>query len=246
MTPSIDRRRYTIEPQPAAPELYLLRDHATGAAVRLWVGHGNNAVEASLPGPRGEPVTAILAPEHLEAVREQPSWWGIPLLFPWPGRIPGGVYEFDGRRFQLPDLDAGGNASHGFARHRPWRVERTTATDDHAAVTSSFSSAEHPQTLQGYPFPYRVTASYRLDARGLSLHVTVRNEGSAPMPFGFGAHPYFRVPIAARSRREACLVTVPAARRWDLPRLAALGSPGGPGHLSRAEVTAPVAGADDL
>ncbi|HEX2185070.1 MAG TPA: hypothetical protein VHN78_06150, partial [Chloroflexota bacterium] len=88
MTPSTGRRRYTIEPQPAAPELYLLRDHASGAAVRLWVGHGNNAVEASLPGPRGGPVPAILAPEHLDAVREQPSWWGIPLLFPWPGRIP--------------------------------------------------------------------------------------------------------------------------------------------------------------
>jgi aldose 1-epimerase len=63
------------------------------------------------------------------------------------------------------------------------------------------------------------------------------------MPFGFGPHPYFRVPIGGDTPRAELLVTVPAARRWNLPRVGALGADE---RLTWTDVTEPVAGELDL
>ncbi len=135
-----------------------------------------------------------------------------------------------------------GNAGHGFVKTSLSR-RRQQATDAHALLQCTISSDDHPETLEGYPFPYRLTATYRLDARGLTLDVAVQNTGEGPLPFGFGAHPYFRIPIAPGGRREDCRVTVPAARRWNLGRIGALTLDA---PLTRDDVTEPVGDAEDL
>ena len=176
-------------------------------------------------------------------MRQQPSWWGIPLLFPWPGRIPRGEYEFAGQRHHLPVSGPEGNAMHGFAKDRPWRVEAAGGTDSHAYLRCAFTSADHPDTLRGYPFPYRLETVYQLTQGELTLRAAVANTGDTPMPFGFGAHPYFRVPLAPGGDRAACLVQVPADRRWNLARLGTL-PPGE--RLTWEDVTGPVDGQFDL
>ncbi|MGH2368860.1 MAG: aldose 1-epimerase [Chloroflexota bacterium] len=236
--------RYTVGIEAHSGErLYVLRDSQSGAYARIWPAFGNNCLAATLVTASGRTVDAILEPSDLDQVRQQPSWWGIPLLFPWPGRIPRGAYEFQGQRYQLPVMDMNGNAGHGFVKNRPWRVEDTEGRDDCASLHCSFSSADHPETLDGYPFPYRVVTTYRLDEGGLLLHTLVSNEGDGPMPFGFGPHPYFRIPIGGDTKREECLVTVPAARRWNLRRVGALAPDE---RLTWADVTEPVAGTHDL
>jgi aldose 1-epimerase len=233
--------------------LYVLRDAATGASATIWPAFGNNCLAARLPGGDGRLTDLVLEPESLEEVRRQPSWWGVPLLFPWPGRIPGGEYEFGGQRYRLPAVDASGNAIHGFAKDRPWRVEAVSGEEDAAVLGCAIDSADHPETLEGYPFPYRCSVSYRLNPSGLSMRAEVRNVGTGPMPFGFGAHPYFRVPLAPDGERAVCLVTVPAARRWNLaelgrirPETAASLPHAGGAPISYADVTEPVAGDHDL
>jgi aldose 1-epimerase len=206
--------------------LYLLRDTHTGAEARIWPAFGNNCLSARLPAPRGGLVDIVLAPESLRQVREQPSWWGVPLLFPWPGRIPGGRYTYGDQEYQLPVLDMGGNAGHGFVKNRPWKVEVFEAWDSAAFLRCSFSPADHPETLEGFPFPYSLAATYRLDNDGLHLIVEVANTGEGPLPFGFGAHPYFRLPLGESGSPQECRIHVPAARRWNLGRLGALGDGG--------------------
>ena len=139
--------------------VYVLRDGHTGASARVWPGFGNNCLSAALPAPGGRLVDLLLAPGDLDALRAQPSWWGIPLLFPWPGRIPRGEYVFQGQRYQLPTLDMNGNAGHGFAKTRPWKVERFEAWESAAFLRCSLSSADHAETLEGYPFPYYLAAT---------------------------------------------------------------------------------------
>ncbi len=158
----------------------------------------------------------LLAPDSMDALRLHPSGSGIPLLFPSPGRIPKGEYEFQGRALVMGGVDIHGHVLHGFAMQRAWRVVETKADDQSASVLSVFSSDDHPDTLVGYPFPYRVEAAYRLDATGLRLDTTVTNTGSGPMPFGYGVHPYFRIPFTDAGRRENCRVFIPAASRWNM------------------------------
>ena len=75
--------------------LVALTDTATGATAHVWTEVGFNLLEAPLPveTPAGHRlVDAIMGPPTLDDLRVQPTWWGTPLLWPFPGRVPGGAY----------------------------------------------------------------------------------------------------------------------------------------------------------
>jgi aldose 1-epimerase len=171
-------------------------------------------------------VTAIQAPPALDEIRHRPSWWGIPLLFPFPGTIPQGEYEFEGRKLRLgrpeqPIVSEGKEFPgarrdyHGFVMNLPWEVHETAATDEAAVVTSALDSRSHPEAHEGFPFPYRVEATYTLDANGLRLDFAAVNVGDGRLPFGFGAHPFFKLPLGLGGSAQDCLLRVPAAARWN-------------------------------
>ena len=52
----------------------------------------------------------------------KPPHSGIPLMFPFAGRIRGTSFRFEGQRYELEAGDGLGNAIHGFVMTRPWRV----------------------------------------------------------------------------------------------------------------------------
>ena len=213
-------------------EIVLLRDGETGGEAQLWPACGNNCFSLTLPRPAaaGRPdglVTVIQAPPSLQEIQRRPSWWGIPLLFPFPGSMPGGEYEFDGRQYRLgrpdqPVLPEGKDwvtpgsrrDYHGFVMDLPWVVEETAGDDREAAVRCSLDSRGHPDMHEGFPFPYRVEAAYALSAEGLRLDFLVRNVGDGRLPFGFGAHPFFKLPVGPAGSPGECLLHVPAAARW--------------------------------
>ncbi|HEV2122591.1 MAG TPA: aldose 1-epimerase [Chloroflexota bacterium] len=214
-------------------DLIVLRDAANGALAQIWPGWGNNCFALDLSAPNGRLVPVIQAPPSLDEIRQKSSWWGIPLLFPFPGRIPNGEYEFRGTRYRLgrpeqPVLPEGKvqpgarRDFHGFVMDLPWKVRETEANDEAASVRSSFLSDDHPEAHVGFPFPYRVEATYRLDAQGLSLRFQVVNIGPGDLPFAFGAHPFFRLPLGDNGSPGECLVHIPGNRRWDGRRVAAV------------------------
>ena len=102
------------------------------------------------------------------------------LLSPWPNRVDGGRYSFDGAEYHLALSEpARGNAIHGLTRWAPW----TRTGHDRGEVT--LRSVPHGQ--QGYPFAVQVDVTYRLDAEtGLHVSVTATNKGSRPAPWGTG------------------------------------------------------------
>ena len=105
-------------------------------------------------------------------------------LVPWPNRLRGGRYAFDGATLQLPLTEpALGNAIHGLARWARW----TPVRHEPSLVTLRIDLV--PQT--GWPFEVRVEVSYALDAeQGLRVTTLARNLGLARAPFGAGFHPY--------------------------------------------------------
>jgi aldose 1-epimerase len=209
--------RYAVDTQAQDGEtLYVLTDTETGAWARVWPGFGNNCLGAQVPGRRSALVDLLHDTGDLAKVREQPSWYGMPLLFPWTSDISGLRYTFRGRSYELDS--PGVVTRHGFVKTLAWHVAKTQAGDQAAEMVCAISSDDYPETLNGYPFPYRLETVHRLSGRGLDLQVTVRNVGDGELPFGFGAHPYFKLPLGDEGDADACIAHVPASSRWQAPR----------------------------
>jgi len=140
---------------------------------------------------------------------------GIPLLFPYPGRMRGKTFDWQGRGYPLEGDDGLGNAIHGFVLDRPWRVVEQTAT----RVVGQFQAAvDAPELLHAWPADFRITATYELAGRTLLSRFHIENPGDRPLPFGFGVHPYFRVPLSG-SAADECRVVLPFSRRWELENM---------------------------
>src|SRR5438477_5007922 len=98
-------------------QIVTLRDHASGASAEILVSQGFNCFRFTA-APRGEPIEIIYAPANFSTGQERPSRGGIPLLFPFPGRIRGTLFEWEGKQYALEPGDAFGNAIHGFVLSR--------------------------------------------------------------------------------------------------------------------------------
>lgn len=192
----------------------VLRDAEAGTQARVLPEVGANCAEFRVPGQDGRPLDVLYAPESPAQLRAAPARHGLPLLFPFPNRIRGGHYTFQGMGYQLP---AGhhGNAIHGLVIDQPFRVEAREARPGGAYLRCAIAKADLPNTA-GYPFPFRFTAEYALAGRTLTLTATATNTGEGDMPMGFGIHPYFRAPLTANGRREDCRIAVPVRERWEL------------------------------
>ncbi len=188
--------------------------HPSGATARVTVGFGFNCFDWRVPGPRGDVQLLWQHPEFADG-NQRPSGSGIPLLFPFPGRIPQGKFTWQDKDYQLPLRDGRGNAIHGFVHERPWRVLHQTAT----TLRGEFqASLDGPDIRNLWPADFRIEARYTLDVRSLTLDITVYNPDQKPLPCGFGAHPYFRLPIGGDSAGR-CVVSLPVRKQWELAEL---------------------------
>lgn len=108
------------------------------------------------------------------------------VLMPWPNRIAGGTYEFEGQQMQLPLTEASQrNAIHGLVRWANW----TAAEREADRVVMAYDLYPTP----GYPFALELSVEYTLGSTGLHVRTMARNVGTTTCPFGAGAHPYLTV-----------------------------------------------------
>ncbi|MEX2288565.1 MAG: aldose 1-epimerase [Planctomycetaceae bacterium] len=165
----------------------------------------------------GEPIEVIDAEENFAAGQSRPSGHGIPILFPFPNRIRGGRFKWFGRSYKLPESlvghDGNGNAIHGFCLDRPWRV---TAQRGHFVVGEFQLSRDAPERMSCWPSDCLVEVRYELRGPVLRADVRIANTGSETLPWGFGTHPYFRLPLSPRSHPSRCLIEASAAEEWEL------------------------------
>ncbi|HJQ42223.1 MAG TPA: aldose 1-epimerase family protein [Jatrophihabitantaceae bacterium] len=116
------------------------------------------------------------------------------VLVPWPNRIRGGRYVFDGVEQQLALTEpVKGNASHGLGRWARWVPVR----QEISSVTLGLDVVPQP----GWPFELHVEVTYTLDPKGnLTVAASATNTGARRLPFGAGFHPYLDVGGNAMSR----------------------------------------------
>lgn len=191
-----------------------LTDADTGATADVLVSLGFNCFSwrSTFTGDADtEPRELLWAELGFEAGDKRPSRSGTPLLAPFPGRIAGGEFEWQGERYNVSSDDGLGNAIHGFAHTAAWRV-----TDEGPdRVTAEFQlSLDAPDALPQWPGDYRLTATYRIGAGRLDFGLKAENLAEGPLPFGFGTHAYFRLPLSDGADPEATVVTAPVDAEW--------------------------------
>ena len=194
------------------PETVVLTDASAGSSAKVLVGFGFNCYSFSARAG-GETVETLWSAPGFETGKERPSHSGIPLLFPYPGRLRGKTLEWQGRSYPLDGDDGRGNAIHGFVLNRPWKVHERSAT---RVVGEFHASQVEPEILKKWPADFRLTVSYELRGNTLASVIEIANPDNKPLPFGLGTHPYFRVPLGAAGTAGDCVVTVPAKEIWEL------------------------------
>ena len=137
-------------------------------------------------------------------------------------QFDGGSYEHGGVRRPMP--------IHGFARDLPWEIESTSAGAQGARALLSLADSAHTRRM--YPFGFRCTVEYVVEAGDLGLHylVTADEGNSEPMFFSIGNHITFLAPLVEGSDPGAMVLTSPsthgdpqdALRDSDRPDTAAL------------------------
>jgi len=168
----------------------------------------SGAARATISPERGAIVTRWFSEQELlyldEATFRDPSKnvrGGIPVLFPSPGKLTGDRYP------------RGSMKQHGFARNVAWTVVERNISSARLALSSS------EETRAQYPWDFRAELAVTLGERSLRLEqrVTAATSNTEPMPFGFGFHPYFAVPV---DEKAATTIETSATRAFDNVRKA--------------------------
>jgi len=195
-------------------EIVTIADAASGAKAKVLPNLGFNCYGFSVPAATG-PVDVLWAAPDFTDGTARPTGSGIPLMFPFAGRIRGTTFTFEGKEYTLEEGDGQGNAIHGFVYNRPWRVKERAA--DH--VIGQFqASVDDEALLKHWPADFRITATYRVSGQTLTGDYLIENPDDKPLPCGFGTHPYFRVPLGSGAA-EGCVVRVPVGTNWELKEL---------------------------
>jgi aldose 1-epimerase len=192
------------------PENITLRD-PQGASAEILASLGFNCHRFTALRA-GQPVEVLWSLPNFASGAVRPSSSGIPILFPFPGRIPGTKFVWEGKTYDLEPSDKFGNAIHGFCHTRPWRVIEQSSQ----RVVGQFHAWQDDPSLQArWPADFQLTASYELSGNRLLMEYLVENPGDRPLPCGLGTHPYFRVAIGTGDPNET-VVRVPVTHRWEL------------------------------
>jgi aldose 1-epimerase len=134
---------------------------------------------------------------------------GTPVMFPTPNRVRDSRMTFEGRTFTFPP-NSGANFIHGLARKVPWAVGKLGQGRGAAWGETSLDWDRKQPEFALFPIPHRLSIRYALDRTGLRFTYKVENrDRRARLPYGFGLHPYFRVP----GERGEVSMQVPLARR---------------------------------
>ena len=116
-----------------------------------------------------------------------PTYWTgrAPLLFPICGRFFGGKYTYAGKTYEM--------GTHGFLRHS---LLSLVSNSDEELVLNLCANED---TRKQYPFDFSFTVTYTLSGNRLTISATVENTGKEVLPFAFGGHPGFNVPLDGKS-----------------------------------------------
>lgn len=112
-----------------------------------------------------------------------PTFWGrtSPVLFPFVGSLKNKEFRTKGKTYSM--------GQHGFARDMEF--ELVSQSEDEIW----FVLESNAETLERYPYEFKLKLGYRLLMDGVEVLWQVENPGEEELPFSIGGHPAFNCPI---------------------------------------------------
>jgi galactose mutarotase-like enzyme len=136
-----------------------------------------------------------------------PAWpRHAPWLFPIVGRLKNDELHHRGRTYKM--------TQHGFARDLRFEWLEQTAQ----SCTLQLSDGE--ATRARYPFAFRLTITYRIEAGSLQASIEIANPGDEVLPTSFGAHPAFNWPLVPGRPKQSYRLVFPQEEPAPIRRLA--------------------------
>lgn len=119
-----------------------------------------------------------------------PEYWGrqAPVLFPIVGRLKEDRYFYNEREYKM--------TQHGFARDMEF--ELSESEDNYLLYTLNYNQ----QSLEIYPFKFKLEIKYELEKNKLNISYRVFNEDQKEMYYSIGAHPAFYWPLEEGEKKE--------------------------------------------
>nr|WP_235941590.1 aldose 1-epimerase [Paenibacillus puerhi] len=156
------------------------------------------------------------ASNKMDDFLEKPAVYGIPVLFP-PNRYEDGKFPWNGVVYEFPiNEEDTNNHLHGFLHTIPWDIEEigTTATSSYVSLVQHVDASHPVYSYLPHAFTFRLR--YTLGENGLLQHVSIRNNGSEPMPCLLGFHTAINAPFEPGSEAGDCTFTLTTGRRREL------------------------------
>lgn len=129
-----------------------------------------------------------------------PDVWNrhAPVLFPFVGKVYGGVYRHQGKEYEL-------RSQHGFARDSRFDCVK----EEKDCVIHRLCDTEETRAV--YPFAFRLEVIHRLEGRTLTVEYRVENPGEDLLYYSVGGHPGFAV--AEGTKRSEYRLRFPGKER---------------------------------
>ena len=141
---------------------------------------------------KGAELANILSPKKdMEYVwTADPKFWGRHscILFPTVGKVKDDTYKIDGKTYPLKQ--------HGFARNMNFTLI------EHQSTRMLFELKSTPNSLEIYPYQFRLLVGYELIENQVKIIYTVENTDNQAIYFSIGGHPGFNVPLLSDEKRS--------------------------------------------
>ncbi len=177
---------------------YVINATETGEGFSIIPAYGSILRQLVL-GPKSTLMQVVRAPDSPQALLTDKTYASA-LLYPFPSRVPHGIYRFEGQDYALPlNETSRNNAIHGLVHPQPFRVVAQEITAQYALLTVQYDMTD-ADAVSGYPFPFSLRVTYTLTAPPaespnqsctLTLAFSALNTGTTRCPAAFGWHPYF-------------------------------------------------------
>ena len=110
-----------------------------------------------------------------------------PIMFPIIVRLKDDCFTYQGQRIEMPKM--------GIAKISNFLVIQNETDGVILELTNNVKTMVH------YPFPFRLTISYRLEGNKILNEFKIENTGEKTMYFALGGHPGFRFTDCEKDRR---------------------------------------------
>ncbi|MFZ4543098.1 MAG: aldose 1-epimerase [Saprospiraceae bacterium] len=167
-------------------EKHILHNPISGNKIELLPNCGSLLLSARLNGV--EVIDGYQDPAELEDLKFGKSL----VLFPFPNRLDGGKYTFEGKNYKFPINNvATENAIHGLDKKTPFYVSSIVCGKNYAEICCRY---DYEGLNTSYPFPFQISIDFTIsDDHEVEINMTMINKGLGNLPAGLGWHPYFKI-----------------------------------------------------